>query len=90
MKLDAPFQESETRITEAGIEAAIQVLNTSGDIPQSGSNPTETCIRLIAACEKYLEASRAKGDSRSEQEERDGVLVCYFLYYLRETISTVN
>ncbi len=78
------------QISEKGIEFALQILTASGDLPKPTANPTETHIRLIAACKKYIETSKARADVRTKQEEKDCLLVYYFQVYLEDTISTVN
>jgi hypothetical protein len=78
------------QISEKGIEFALRILTASGDLPEPTDNPIETHIRLIAACEKYIETSKARADVRTEQEERDCLLVYYFQAYLQDIVSTVN
>ena len=80
----------QSRISDKGIELALRILTASGYLPKPADNPVETHIRLIAACEKYFEASKNKGEARTEQEEQDVLLIYFFLLYLQDAVSAVN
>lgn len=78
------------QISEIGIQVALEILGNSGYLPEAVDNPVETQIRLIAACKGYIEASVARADVRTEQEERDCLLVYCLQTYLQQVLAKVN
>ena len=51
-------------LTEDGMNLAIDVLIESG------------LLKIEEACEKFLTASREKGDDRTEEEQQQAILIC--------------
>lgn len=78
------------QITEKGVESVLEILGNSGYLPRSSDNLVETRIRLVAACEEYIKASVARADVRTEQEERDCLLVYCLQIYLQSCLAKVN
>lgn len=77
-------------ITEKGVESVLKILGNSGFLPKSADTLVETQIRLVAACKEYIKASVAKADVRTEQEERDCLLVYCLQTYLQAALASVN
>jgi len=80
------------RITEKGMALAVQVLARDGylDDMEPTESFVENFIKLKAACNKYRDASVAKGGERSDEECRDAIMIAYFEAYLTDVVSHFN
>ena len=80
------------RITEKGIDAALIVLERDGYLVEepSETNSVSNYVYLNKVCLKYIEDSKVKGDARTQQEEKDGILIAYFQAYLQDTLAKIN
>lgn len=78
------------QITEKGIVKAMGILRRDGySLPQS-ENVMVNAVHLRSSVSAYLEASKAKGDARTESEMLDAVLMVFFDMYLQTTLQNVN
>lgn len=86
------MSDEPTRITEKGMDAAVEILARDGylDAAEPTENVYENFTLLKAACVKHREASVAKGSARSKAECRDAILVAYFEAYLEDVTRKVN
>jgi hypothetical protein len=66
------------RITDEGIQEAIEILDRGGFLPEPLEDEALNTLQLKTSCAKYIDASRAKGDARTDQEERDVIIVFLF------------
>jgi len=80
------------RISEKGMALAVEILAQQGylDEMEPSDNFVENFIKIKAACDKYIEASIAKGDTRSHEECRDAIMIGYFHAYLQDVTRNVN
>jgi hypothetical protein len=77
------------RLTEEGVAEAVLILESSGYLPEATEDEDINTLALKTACEKYIEASRAKGDKRTEGEERDAMVVFYFEAHLKALVRRI-
>ena len=80
------------RISEKGMEAAVEVLARDGflDDMEPTENHIENFIKLRTACAKYRDASVAKGEARTNQECTDAIMIAYFEAYLTDVTRNIN
>jgi hypothetical protein len=78
------------QITENGIIVAAEILVRDGFFKGNPSGSHADLFAAKAACRKYIEASVAKGDARSEQDCADAVLIAYFEAYLEDVTRKIN
>jgi hypothetical protein len=85
------MSEEMLAITEKGIMLAIEILVRDGFVVDApGSNHTSNLIALKSICGKFLEASLAKGEARSDQECQDAIVIAYFEAYLEDVTRKLN
>jgi hypothetical protein len=73
-------------ITEEGIQEALDVLDRGGFLPDATEDEALDTLTLKTACEKYISASREKGDKRTEQDVRDALIVGYFEAHISDRV----
>lgn len=75
------------RITQKGIDYSLDLLNKGGYLADSPTDSTTlNLVYLIEACEKYINDNVAKGETRTFQEQKDGILILFFQNYLKEQL----
>jgi hypothetical protein len=86
------MSDEKVHITEKGIDVALVVLEREGYLTQDPHEPliVSDYVYLNKICLEYMEASKAKGDARTQQEEKDGILIAYFQAFLEDTLKKVN
>lgn len=77
------------KITDKGLDLAVGILMRDGYLPllDAGVPPA---MQLKTACRRYIEASKAKGDARSDQECQDAILIAFFGAYLEDVTRKLN
>jgi hypothetical protein len=79
------------RVTEKGMLLALRLLQREGFLlEEPGVNVTADLIAAKRACGKYIEASKAKGDARSDQDCQDAVMIAYFEAWLEDITRKIN
>jgi len=75
------------RITQKGIDYSVELLNKGGYLTEPPTDwATLNLLTLLAACEKFMEDSKKKGDARTQLEEADAVLIFIFHSYIKEQL----
>jgi hypothetical protein len=77
------------RLTEEGMQEALTVLENSGFLPEAGDDEDINTLALRTACEKYVDASRAKGDARTDRECQDAMLVSFLQAHLEALVRRI-
>jgi hypothetical protein len=79
------------KITEAGMVLAVEILVRDGFLTdEPGRSHTSNLVAAKAACGRYIEASRAKGEGRSPQDVQDVIVIAYFEAYLEAVTRKLN
>jgi hypothetical protein len=73
-------------ITKKGVSLALGTLIDGGYITPEETNS----FRLADGCEKFLAASREKGDARTDEDKQLAILICVFLDQLQNVNRKVN
>jgi len=75
------------RITQKGIDYSLDLLNKGGYLTEPPTDwHTLNLMTLVDACEKYINDNVAKGETRTFQEQKDGILILFFQNYLKEQL----
>jgi hypothetical protein len=77
------------RLTEEGAQEAVTILERTGFLPEATEDEDINTLQLMAACTKYIDASRAKGDKRTELECQDALIVAYFEAFLKALVRRI-
>jgi hypothetical protein len=81
----------EDKITEKGVTVAIDVLERDGYLTEKPTgNAFADYMALNRAIDRYIEASRDKGDARTEQDKSDAVLMFFFKVHVQEVLRSLN
>ena len=83
------MSEEAHRITEKGVELALEILERGGYLPEATDSIDVDTAQLKAACTEYIEASVAKGSARSNEECRDAILIAYLNGYLEDLLRRI-
>jgi len=75
------------QITEKGKQKVMEILVSSGSLQP---NLDASLSEIHKACEKYMVASRSRGDARTEQETRDAVLISLFNFSVLAQLKQMN
>lgn len=77
-------------LTEKGKIMALQILHHGDLLPELSGNLATDASLVRAACAKYIEASVAKGEARSEEECADVIAIALFDAYLEALSQKIN
>ena len=77
------------RLTEEGAQEAVTILERTGFLPEATDDEDINTLQLMAACTKYIDVSRAKGDKRTELECQDALIVAYFEAFLKALVRRI-
>ena len=84
------MSEETYKITEKGMALALEILVRDGFFTENPNGNAADLFATKAACRKYIEASVAKGDARSDQEGQDVIMFAYFEAYLEDVTRKLN
>jgi hypothetical protein len=77
------------RLSEEGMQEALAVLEDSGFLPEAAEDENINTLALRTACEKYIDASRIKGDTRTDRECQDAMLVSFLQAHLEALVRRI-
>jgi hypothetical protein len=81
--------EEQYRLSEAGIEEAVEILERDGFLPDTTEDEAINTLALRTACARYIEASVAKGDRRTDRECQDAIVIGYFEAQLQDRVRRI-
>ena len=75
------------RITEKGMEVALDILHKDGFLPKLTDNFEINIVLAKVACVEYIRASVAKGEARTDEDIKWAILIGFFEAYLDDTMK---